>query len=99
VNTKREWVLVLSRTIELLKELSSAFGPPGNEEDVAAILKKELEELADETRIDKLGNVFFCHEGKEGNPKIMLSAHMDEIGFIVTFVEKMGSCVLTLSEG
>jgi len=90
MNTKKKSVLVLSRTIELLKELSSAFGPPGNEEDVAAILKKELEACADETRVDKLGNVFFRHEGKEGYPKIMLSAHMDEIGFIVTFVEQDG---------
>ncbi|HXX87951.1 MAG TPA: M42 family metallopeptidase [Candidatus Acidoferrum sp.] len=83
-------MVVLQRSIELLKELSNAFGPSGNEEDVATILKEELEEYADETRIDKLGNIFFHHQGKEGYPKIMLSAHMDEVGFIVTFVEEDG---------
>lgn len=80
----------MQRSIGLLKELSNAFGPSGNEEDVATILKKELEECADETRVDKLGNIFFHHQGKEGYPKIMLSAHMDEVGFIVTFVEEDG---------
>jgi len=80
----------LPKTIELLKELSNAFGPSGNEEDVATILKKELEECADEIHVDKLGNIFFRHAGKKGYPKIMLSAHMDEIGFIITFVEEDG---------
>jgi endoglucanase len=80
----------LPKTIELLKELSNAFGPSGNEEDVATILKKELKECADEIHVDKLGNMFFHHEGKENYPKIMLSAHMDEIGFIITFAEEDG---------
>lgn len=85
-----ESVIVLQKSIELLKELSNVFGPSGNEEDVAAILNRELEECADEIRVDKLGNMFFNHEGKEGYPKIMLSAHMDEVGFIITFVEEDG---------
>jgi putative aminopeptidase FrvX len=83
-------VIVLHRVIELLKELSDAFGPSGNEEDVATILKKELEACASETHVDKLGNIFFHHRGKEDYPKIMLSAHMDEVGFIITFVEENG---------
>ena len=76
--------------IRLLEKLSNAFGPSGSEDDVADLLKKELEAYADETHVDKLGNVLFYHNGKEGSPKIMLAAHMDEIGFIVTFVEETG---------
>lgn len=83
-------MIVLHRVIELLKELSDAFGPSGNEEDVATILKKELEACASETHVDKLGNVFFHHRGEEDYPKIMLSAHMDEVGFIITFVGEDG---------
>jgi endoglucanase len=80
----------MSKEIKLLEKLSNAFGPSGNEEDVAEILGKELKEYADEVIVDKLGNILFYHEGKKGHPKIMLSAHMDEVGFIATFVEDNG---------
>jgi len=83
-------VSILSKEIELLGKLSNAFGPSGNEEDVAKILRNELEEYADEMRVDKLGNIFFYHNGKDGYPKIMLSAHMDEVGFIIIFIEENG---------
>ncbi len=78
------------KEIELLEKLSNAFGPSGNEENVAEILREELKECADETRVDKLGNILFYHNGKNDCPKVMISAHMDEIGFIVTFVEETG---------
>jgi endoglucanase len=80
----------LAREIKLLEALSNAFGPSAAEEDVREILKKELKGYADETRVDKLGNVFFYHHGKKSHPKIMLSAHMDEVGFLITFIEEDG---------
>jgi endoglucanase len=80
----------MSKEIKFLEKLSNAFGPSGNEEDVAEILGKELKEYADEVIVDKLGNILCHHEGKKGYPKIMLSAHMDEVGFIVTFIEDNG---------
>ena len=87
---KRESVSILAKEIQLLEMLSNAFGPSGNEEDVTELLREELEGYADETRVDKLGNIFFYHNGKEKYPKIMLSAHTDEIGFIITFIEQDG---------
>lgn len=80
----------MSNEIRLLATLSNAFGPSGYEEDIRDILRKELEKYADETKIDKLGNIFFYHHGKDNYPKIMLSAHMDEVGFIVTYIENEG---------
>ena len=80
----------LADEIKLLEKLSNAFGPSGSEEDVAELLRGELETHADETRVDKLGNILFYHNGNEGCPKVMLSAHMDEIGFIIIFVEENG---------
>jgi len=80
----------LPEEVKLLEKLSNAFGPSGNEAEVAEILRKELEAYADETRVDKLGNILFYHNGKEGYPKVMLAAHMDEVGFIVTFIEENG---------
>lgn len=76
--------------LKLLRELSNAFGPSGDEEEPRELLKKELEKCADETRVDKLGNIFFVHHGKKSCPRVMLSAHMDEVGFIITFVENEG---------
>jgi putative aminopeptidase FrvX len=81
---------ILPKEIELLGKLSNAFGPSGNEQDVAEILKGELKEYADETLVDKLGNILFYRKGKGNCPRVMLSAHMDEIGFLVTFVEEDG---------
>ncbi len=83
-------VRCLPDEVKLLQELSNAFGPSGNEAEVAEILRKELGVFADEMRIDKLGNILFYHHGKEGCPKIMLAAHMDEVGFIITFIEESG---------
>lgn len=80
----------LTREIQLLEKLSNAFGPSGLENEVVHILRKELEKCADETQVDKLGNVMFYHEGKKGYPKVMLSAHMDEVGFMITYVEDSG---------
>ncbi|MCD6263858.1 M42 family metallopeptidase [Candidatus Bathyarchaeota archaeon] len=80
----------LSEEIKLLASLSNAFGPPGSEEEVREVLRRELEDYADEVRVDKLGNIFFYHHGKEGYPRVMLAAHMDEVAFIVTFIEKTG---------
>jgi len=77
----------LSEEIRILEKLSNAFGPPGNEEDVREILREELEGHADEVKVDKLGNIFFYHHGKEGYPKVMLTAHMDEVGLMITYIE------------
>ena len=75
--------------LTLLKRLSNAYGPPGNE-DEARVLKAELEGFADETRVDRLDNILFTHRGEKGKPLIMLAAHMDEVGFLVRYIEDMG---------
>ncbi len=80
----------LSEEIRLLERLSNAFGPSGNEEEVRDVLREELENQADEVKVDKLGNIFFYHHGKDSYPKVMLAAHMDEVGFLITFIEEDG---------
>ena len=56
----------VTEAIRFLEKLSNAFGPSGSEEDVAELLKRELAAQADETRVDKLGNILFYHNGKKG---------------------------------
>lgn len=76
--------------ISLLSKLSNAFGPPGDEEEVRGILRDELKNCADEISVDALGNIFFHHQGEDDRPKVMLCAHMDEVAFLVTFIEETG---------
>lgn len=77
---------------ELLKRLSLAFGPSGCEDEVRGIIKEYLENnmpSGAELYCDHNGGVFL-HIGNEGKPKLMVSAHMDEVGFMVTHIEESG---------
>lgn len=77
---------------ELLKELTQAWGVAGRERQVRAIILRELEGLADQAYVDNIGNIIALKRGKggEASKKIMLSAHMDEIGMQVKKIESDG---------
>jgi endoglucanase len=74
-------------TVELLKELCETPGIPGREERLRAIVRRELTGIVDEMRVDALGNLIAVRR-KPGAPKVMLAAHMDEIGFVVSYIDK-----------
>lgn len=75
----------------LLKKLVEAHAPPGVEDEIRSVIIDELQNYVCEMRIDPLGNVIGIKSGKsiEG-PKIMLSAHMDEVGFFVKYINNEG---------
>ncbi len=73
---------------ELLKQLTEAFGPSGEETVVRKVIEKMVQGKADRIYTDTMGNLFVLREGPE--PKIMVSAHMDEIGVIVTHIDDEG---------
>lgn len=75
---------------EILADLVRASGVSGFEGGVSEVIVRELESYADELRVDKFGNVVARKGDKNSGLKVMLAAHMDEIGFIVRFVEKSG---------
>lgn len=78
---------------QLLKTLTETFGPSGYEDEVRKVILKEIKSLADETRVDALGNLIAHIKPAKGakNPKrIMLAAHMDEIGVIASHIDKNG---------
>ena len=78
---------------KLLQQLTETFGPSGYEANVRAIVQAEVESLADEMRVDALGNLIVRkHPTNPGNDtkKIMIAAHMDEIGIIVSHVDENG---------
>ncbi|MDA0745840.1 MAG: M42 family metallopeptidase [bacterium] len=76
--------------MELLKELCECSGIPGREARLREIVRRELEPLADEMRVDALGNLIVRKKGKKGAKKLMIAAHMDEIGFLVSYIEDDG---------
>lgn len=75
---------------ELIRELVDAYGPSGFEDEVRAIILRHAGPWADEVRTDRIGNLFVHKRGQGGGRRIMLAAHMDEIGLIVTHVEESG---------
>jgi putative aminopeptidase FrvX len=80
--------LAQDRAERLLGELADAPGPSGFEEAVRAIMVRELKPLADRVTYDGVGSVIAAH-GASG-PKIMLDAHMDELGGVVRRVTPGG---------
>lgn len=78
-------------SFELLKKLCSTPAVPGREDVFRNVVIDELKDHCDEMYTDAIGNCFFRKKGKGSNPrKIMIAAHMDEIAFIVRYINKDG---------
>lgn len=75
--------------LDLLQRLTAAAGVPGFEGEVRAIVREALTPLIDEVRVDRLGNLIATKFGSRG-PRILIAAHMDEIGFLVRHVGERG---------
>ncbi len=78
---------------KLLQRLTETPGPSGYEDAVRAIVRGEVKALADEVKVDALGNLFARKRpGKAAQDakKIMIAAHMDEIGVMASHVDKNG---------
>ncbi|MBQ9748542.1 MAG: hypothetical protein IJV98_07140 [Clostridia bacterium] len=83
---------------ELLQRLGAAVAPSGAEHDVAALIGEEIAPLCDSISYDKLGNLIAVISPKRGEPRsrIMLTAHMDEVGFLVKSIENDGRVRISL---
>ncbi len=80
--------------MKLLEQLSNAFGVSGMEEDVRRIIVEAVKPLADELRADTMGNLFALRRARQphsGDPlRVMVTAHMDEVGFLITKITGSG---------
>lgn len=74
---------------DLIKRLTETFGPSGAEGPIREVIREEVAGLVDEIRVDALGNLI-CHKKGKGGKKILLDAHMDEIGLMVTHIDDNG---------
>ena len=76
--------------IKLLKNICETPGAPGFEDRVRNLVLKEIENCVDDINIDNMGNVIALKKGKDDTKSVMIAAHMDEIGFIVTHINDKG---------
>jgi endoglucanase len=76
----------------LLEELSNAFGPPGCEDEVRRVLARHLRGQVDELSTDAMGNLIAFKRGTGPEPrlKVMIDAHIDEVGLMIVSIQKNG---------
>ena len=74
---------------QMLKDLLLSYGPSGREDTVAACIERYAAPHADAIRRDALGNLIVHRKGQSGR-RVMLSAHMDQIGLVVVDIDETG---------
>jgi endoglucanase len=72
----------------LIRKLVETYGPSGAEEQIREVIRAEVEPLVDELRVDALGSLI-AHKQGDGQ-RVLLDAHMDEIGVMVTYIDEKG---------
>jgi putative aminopeptidase FrvX len=73
-----------------MKEMMEAFGPSGFEREVNSLFKRHMMSYADEVITDKLGSIGFVVRGSSDRPRVLVTGHTDEVGFIVSSVTEEG---------
>lgn len=77
--------------LKMLKNLCTANGISGDEKKIRDIILSEISDFVDEYKVDNLGNIIAFKKGKNrAKSKLLISAHMDEVGFIVTYITNEG---------
>lgn len=78
--------------MKLLKELCESAGIPGRESRLREIVRREMAPLVDNVRVDVLGNLIAMKKASKARKpkKLMIAAHMDEIGFVVSHIDDRG---------
>lgn len=75
--------------VKLLSKICAIPGAPGFENKVREFVKAELKGVVDELEVDNMGNLYAIKRGK-GDKSVMVAAHMDEIGFMVKYIDDKG---------
>ncbi|MGE5603768.1 MAG: M42 family metallopeptidase [Nitrososphaerales archaeon] len=75
---------------QLAKRLAEAFGVSGFEDEIRNVIREEISGLVDEVQVDALGNLVALKKGRGTGKRVMLAAHMDQIGLMVTYIDEKG---------
>lgn len=88
----REKVIILAdqQSMRFLEQLTNSFGPSGFEREPAKIVKDYVTKYCDYVAADKLGSVMFTKKGTAESPVVLIPGHVDEVGFIVSSINKLG---------
>jgi len=76
--------------VELLAKICETAGAPGFETRVRELVLSEIKGHVDEVEVDNMGNVYAIKKGKDSSKRVMIGAHMDEIGFMVKHIDEEG---------
>ena len=74
----------------LLKELTETHGVPGHEDQIRKLMARELKPLTNSIEYDRMGSIMGVKKGTTDSPRVMIIAHMDEIGFMVSEITPEG---------
>ncbi|MGD2050208.1 MAG: M42 family peptidase, partial [Chloroflexota bacterium] len=78
---------------ELLKQLTQANGVSSDEKEIRVLIRDLIEEVADEWRVDSLGNLIVTKKGTgQSDLRVLVDAHMDEVGLMITGFDRDGTC-------
>lgn len=83
----------------LLKQLTEASGISGNEKEVRDLIISEIKDHVESFKIDRIGNIIAYKKGKDTSKKLMVTAHMDEVGLLVTDIDNLGLLKFTTVGG
>src|SRR5690242_1611102 len=90
-------LLAADPTVQLLQQLSDAHGPSGFEEPVRRIMVERMKPASDRLKYDGLGSVI-AEQGDSG-PRVMVDAHMDELGGVIRRVTPEGWLTMQMLGG
>lgn len=76
--------------IKLLSKICKTPGVPGFEQRIRKVVLDEISEYVDKVEVDNLGNIYAIKNGDDDSKRVMVAAHMDEIGFIVNYIDDNG---------
>lgn len=80
----------MDETLTMLKDLTDAKGISGHEREARDVMESYIKPYADEVYTDNLGSLIAKKSGNDDGPKIMVAGHLDEVGFMVTRIDKNG---------
>ncbi len=75
---------------DLIKKLTEAYGPSGYEQSIRELIRAEIDDLVDQVDVNRLGSLMALRLGSGNGQKVMVAAHMDEIGVMVTHIDDKG---------
>lgn len=75
---------------QLAQRLAEAFGVSGFEDEIRNVIREEIAGLVDEVSVDAMGNLVAIKRGRGNGRRVMLAAHMDQIGLMVTHIDDKG---------